>query len=367
MDKKKILAGAEKGFDYAQFDLGCMYLDGDGVPQDFVEAVKWFRKSADQGYSRAQSSLGSMYEYGRGVPQDFVEATKWYSKAANQGNAVAQNNLGVIFTDGKFSPKDYLKAVELFRSSANQGNVEALRNLGRMYRNGQGVVRDFAEADRLYYEAANHEDTIAQLYVGCRYSLAQNHTEAVIWFDRAAEQGNVNAQLCLGAMYYEGIFFAQDFDEAFKWLIKASKQRDLEAKWQFILGHIFYFKKSAEAVNWFRRAAEQGDIKSQLCLGAMYYEGKFILRDFDEAFKWLSKATVYGHVDAARNWRSICDAQLILFDCKRQPSQPMPMDSITWRIRDILKRNLRPKSTPKDYARSITYHFIRHNLMSNLI
>ena len=360
MDIKKILAEAERGFDYAQFDLGCMYLDGDGVPQDLVEAVKWFRKSAEQGYSRAQSSLGAMYEIGQGVPQDFAEAIKWYSKAADRGNAVAQNNLGVILADGKVLPKDYLKAAELFRQSTNQENVEALRNLGRLYRNGQGVARDSAEA-------ANHEDAIAQLYIGCRYSLVQKHAEAVIWFDRAAEQGNVNAQLCLGAMYYEGILFAQDFDEAFKWLIKASKQQDLEAQWQFILGHIFYFKKSAEAVDWFRRAAEQGDVKAQLCLGAINYEGKFMLRDFDEAFKWLSKATVYGHVDAARNWRSICDARLILFDSKRQASQSMPMDSITWRISDILKRNLRRKSAPKDYTRSITYRFIQNILKSNSI
>lgn len=62
MDKEKIIAEAERGFDYAQFDLGCMYLHGNGVPQNLVEAVKWLRRSAEQGYSHAQSKLGVVYE-----------------------------------------------------------------------------------------------------------------------------------------------------------------------------------------------------------------------------------------------------------------------------------------------------------------
>ena len=47
-----------------------MYLNGAGVPQDYVEAVRWYRLAADQEVAGAQFSLGIMYANGRGVPED---------------------------------------------------------------------------------------------------------------------------------------------------------------------------------------------------------------------------------------------------------------------------------------------------------
>ena len=54
-----------------------MYDIGEGVPQDYKEAVKWYRLSAEQGYVKAQYNLGLMYEQGKGVPQNSEEARKW--------------------------------------------------------------------------------------------------------------------------------------------------------------------------------------------------------------------------------------------------------------------------------------------------
>ena len=55
-----------------------MYLKGEGVPQDYVEAMKWYRKAAEQGLVVAQGVLGWMYGSGEGVPQDEVEAYAWF-------------------------------------------------------------------------------------------------------------------------------------------------------------------------------------------------------------------------------------------------------------------------------------------------
>jgi TPR repeat protein len=68
----------------AQFNLASAYAVGVGVPQAFVEAVKWYRKAAKQGHSSAQVYLGGHYQHGIGVPQDQKEADKWYRKAAAQ-------------------------------------------------------------------------------------------------------------------------------------------------------------------------------------------------------------------------------------------------------------------------------------------
>ena len=69
-----------------------MYRDGDGVPEDDAEAVRWFRLAADQGEAAAQYNLGVMYRDGDGVPEDIVLAYMWFNLAAAQGNENAQDN-----------------------------------------------------------------------------------------------------------------------------------------------------------------------------------------------------------------------------------------------------------------------------------
>jgi TPR repeat protein len=80
------------------------------VSQDYVEAVKWFRKAADQGEAVAQYNLGLMYYNSKGVPRDYVEAVKWFRKAADQGDADAQFILGLMYAKGEGVPQDYVQA-----------------------------------------------------------------------------------------------------------------------------------------------------------------------------------------------------------------------------------------------------------------
>ena len=70
-----------------------MYEEGKGVDPDYVEAVKWLRKSAEQGDARGQCKLGVMYYEGIGVSSNRETAIEWYRKAAKQGNKDAIGNL----------------------------------------------------------------------------------------------------------------------------------------------------------------------------------------------------------------------------------------------------------------------------------
>ena len=101
---------AEQGNAIAQFNLGILYGNGQGVPQDYAEAAKWYRLAAEQGLAEAQYNLGVSYDIGPGVPQDYAEAAKWYRLAAEQGLAEAQYNLGVLYDIGRGVPKDYVLA-----------------------------------------------------------------------------------------------------------------------------------------------------------------------------------------------------------------------------------------------------------------
>ena len=68
---------AEQGDADAQHNLGLLYDNGEGVPQNYKTAVKWYRLAAEQGNAFAQSNLGVMYSIGQGVIQDNVYAHMW--------------------------------------------------------------------------------------------------------------------------------------------------------------------------------------------------------------------------------------------------------------------------------------------------
>ena len=93
-------AAAERGVASGQMYMGESYRDGDGVPQDYKEAARWFRLAADQGIALAQFNLGYLYYVGQGVAQDHQEAVHWYKLAAEQGNDLAQNNLAYSYHTG---------------------------------------------------------------------------------------------------------------------------------------------------------------------------------------------------------------------------------------------------------------------------
>src|SRR5271165_3899376 len=76
---------AEQGNVIAEYNLGMMYIKGEGVARDIVEGAKWLRKAAEQGNAAAQYDLGWVYHDGLGVKRDYVETREWWSKAAEQG------------------------------------------------------------------------------------------------------------------------------------------------------------------------------------------------------------------------------------------------------------------------------------------
>jgi TPR repeat protein len=86
-------AMTDQGNANEQYNLGVMCAYGQGVTQDYQEALKWFRLSAAQGNLEAQGDLGAMYQAGFGVPQDYAQAMMWYLIAKAGGTTLADQNL----------------------------------------------------------------------------------------------------------------------------------------------------------------------------------------------------------------------------------------------------------------------------------
>ena len=125
---------AEQGDAIAQSLLGSVYEEGQGVKQDYFEAVKWYRKAAGQGHANAQANLGSAYVAGRGVRQDDTEAVKWFKKAAENGSADGQFKLGLAYLIGLGIQKDRTLAKEWLGKACDNGNQQGCEYYGKLNR-----------------------------------------------------------------------------------------------------------------------------------------------------------------------------------------------------------------------------------------
>src|SRR6185312_11351087 len=120
-------AQAERGDAKAESLLGHMYYHGEGVPQNYAEAFRWYSKAADQGDAKAEYTIGYMYRRGEGVPVNYAQALLWCKKAADQNEKEAQYVLGGMYYYGEGVPQDYAEANRWFRKAAEQGDKKALR------------------------------------------------------------------------------------------------------------------------------------------------------------------------------------------------------------------------------------------------
>jgi len=114
---------------------------------DYKIALKEFRILAEQGDATAQTNLGNMYDNGEGVPEDDTEAVKWYRKAAEQGHATAQYNLGLMYANGEGVPEDDTRAYAWFNLAAAQSNKNAIK--GKELLRKRMTPTQIAEAQKL--------------------------------------------------------------------------------------------------------------------------------------------------------------------------------------------------------------------------
>jgi TPR repeat protein len=192
-EAKRYHLAAEEGDATAQFKLGLLYSDGNGVSRSYSEAYRWYRKAANQGHADAQQHVGFSYYIGEGVKKNFTQAVLWFRKAAEQGMEDAQYYLGLSYYLGDGVKKDDIEAVLWFRRAAQQGHTDAQNQMGSCYALGNGVKKDYTEAVRWYRKAAEQGDASAQSSLGFYYhrgwGVKQDDTEAARWYRKAADQG----------------------------------------------------------------------------------------------------------------------------------------------------------------------------------
>ena len=104
------------------------------MPQDYGQALAWYRKAAAQDHPGAGASVGYAYDVGRGVPQDPAQAANWYRKAADDGSVDSLYALGLMYQQGRGVPRDLVQAdrwiglaIERYAPSENDKRERAVQ------------------------------------------------------------------------------------------------------------------------------------------------------------------------------------------------------------------------------------------------
>ncbi len=288
---------AEAGDSDAQFGVGVILDNGQGVSENDAEAAKWYRLAAEHGNPDAQFNLALLYDSGKGVEQNKEEASFWYRKAAVTGHVGAQYNLALMYENGDGIDRDPAIAAFWYRKAAEQGHAKAQNNLGVLYDKGVGVAEDKAEAAKWYAAAAEQGFARAQFNLGVMYDFGTgvplDDAKAAGWYRKAAEQGDLEAQFNLALMLDTGEGIPVDKAEAAKWYRKAAEQGNAAA--QNNLGVLLDSgdglpRDPAEAAYWYEQSADRGNTSAMRNLAALYRDGQGVAQNLTEAYKWYSIA-----------------------------------------------------------------------------
>ncbi|MGN1479305.1 MAG: tetratricopeptide repeat protein [Acutalibacteraceae bacterium] len=215
------------------YNQGCNYYYGsNGYPFDYQKAFDLFIEAANGGISNAMNNLGLMYMNGQGVTQDYNMAFKWLEKAllADNYNYLAYHNMARLFYNGFGVPKNiekayncYTKAVgynnqkngsvyiddcfmvgcilinnfnrlkdafPYFKEAATKGNKpEAWHNMGYIC-SKKGIPGANRQTSFPYFLKAAELGSVESMYeVGCIYISKMMYNEGIPWVEKAAARG----------------------------------------------------------------------------------------------------------------------------------------------------------------------------------
>ena len=215
-------------------------------------------------------------------------------------------------------------SIEELLKLAQDGNTLAMLKLGESYQYGKGIPKDLDKAKEWYEKAAEKGNVDAMVNLGALYYEQRDKTKTIEWYEKAAEKGNDWAMFSLGVLYSK----QRDYAKAIEWSEKAvekgngmailflgelySEQGDYAkaiewyeklaekgSGWAMVcLGELYYEQgDKTKAIEWFEKAAEKGNDLAMCVLGALYYEQ----RDKTKAIEWFEKAAKKGNTDAMNN------------------------------------------------------------------
>jgi hypothetical protein len=206
MKAEEIVDCAKRGIPGCQYGAGLILEEYDqGGIEELRGAVSWYKKSANQGYLDAQLRLGILFLYGDDRIRNEEEGIVWLEKAAYQKDTIAQFLVGSAYEVGRYGlDRNEVKAIYFIEGAAEQGYLKAQYSAARFFDTefGFGTQDNPKRAFKWYEKAAEQEHVEAQLelviiYLGLKEGQGypkMDRQKAAFWCQRAIVNGSERGQ-----------------------------------------------------------------------------------------------------------------------------------------------------------------------------
>ncbi|TDZ18115.1 Chitin synthase regulatory factor 3 [Colletotrichum orbiculare MAFF 240422] len=266
-----------------------------GQEPDNKEAFTLYQSSAKLGHAAAAYRTAVCceigHEEGGGTRKDPLKAIQWYKRAATLGDTPAMYKVGMILLKGLLgqqkNPREAVGWLKRAAERADAENPHALHELGLLYESAapnDAIIKDEPYAFSLFRQAADLGYKFSQYRLGCAYEYGLmgcpiDPRLSIMWYSRAAQQGEHQAELSLSGWYLTGSdnVLQQSDTEAYLWARKAAMAG--LAKAEYAMGYftevgIGVPANMEDAKRWYWRAAAQDFPKARERLEDLKRAGK---------------------------------------------------------------------------------------------
>ena len=319
-DLASVRKRAEAGDAAAQRNLGFRYSQGVDVGKDEKKAFGWTKKAAEQGDARAMFNLANKFAFGNGTGENAAEAVEWFRKAAYGYTEMAKRGESfdlkpllfvgreLLDEDGDYRAFDpmWRKALGIgfVAVAARAGDAEAMRELGEQFAMGKNTEENFDLAVFWLRKADMHGDGNAMDCLGKVHAIASGRLLKAL--DEKAKSGDQKARkICDESLelFRQGLLgnaFAATKSSAI--IGYASSQADLGSDYMMGQGVPQDKKK---AVEWWKKAVEQGEYRAMLWLGTAYERGEGVAKDDWKALELFQSSDDAGGEPASQKLNSL--------------------------------------------------------------
>jgi TPR repeat protein len=237
----------------AMFFLGKVYRSGELGIQDEQRSNHYYNEAFERLYEQAldcndadaQFRLGNMYDEGEGVSRDYAQALAWYERSMTNGNMDSINAMALLYQDGRGVRVDESKAFDLKLKAAQNDCRMAQNNIGHDYSHGWGCEKDLNKWLEWKLKAANGGYALAQASLALSYQhgkdsyLKSDWGKAIIWYEKAIESGSLDAMFFMAKNFENGnMGLVHDKERAFQLYKQAAVLGYVPAWWA--IGHCFF-------------------------------------------------------------------------------------------------------------------------------
>jgi TPR repeat protein len=215
---------ANKGYTEAKVRLAALLSAGLGDKstreEKFQKSINLLHEAANEGSIKAYYGLFVMY-YDSDEPNAEL-GMSWLTKAAEAGEPRGQNQLGYLYDKGILVNQDSEKAIYWYKEAIKNNSNNARYNLANIYLDGlNDTQQKVTEAISLYLSAAEQGDDDAKVALGSiyyddKYGLKEG-VKSFNWLNDAAQNGNTYGQAGVANCYRYGIGTDIDYKKALYW------------------------------------------------------------------------------------------------------------------------------------------------------